>query len=189
MYFFIKGKIAEVLSKCIVLECGGIGYEIVVPNPFSYTQGSDETVYVHHYLRENEEMFYGFKTLDERTLFLRLLEVNGIGPKSALSILAGASVDEIVDAIDRADYAYLKKFPGIGIKASQQIVLDLKGKLKFSDVVNKNQSKFDDLSDALLTLGYSKKEVKACLEAQDFSLPLESILKSSIGMLSKKEIK
>ncbi len=185
MYYYIKGKITLVLSKYVVLDNNGVGYLIVVPNPFSFIKGEEATIYVYHYLRENEELFYGFKSEDERSLFLKLLDVNGIGPKSALSILAGASVKEIMDAIERDDHIYLKKFPGIGAKASQQIILDLKGKLKFDKNLNKNSSKLDDLTEALISLGYSRKDSRRVLECQDLSMSEESVLKSCLDMLNK----
>lgn len=185
MYYYIKGKVSCVLAKYVVLDNNGIGYIIVVPNPYSFIKDEDICIYVYHYLRENEEILYGFKTLDERSLFLKLLEVNGIGPKSALSILASATVNEILEAIDRSDHLYLKKFPGIGIKASQQIILDLKGKLKFNVSSNKNSNKLDDLTEALISLGYSKKDARRVLECQDLSVSEESIIKSCLDMLNK----
>lgn len=184
MYAYIKGVVEEIRSKFIVLDNSNIGYQIVVPNPYSFEKEEQVKVFIYHYIRENEEVLYGFKSSDEKELFLKLLEVNGIGPKSALSILASASCTEIMDAIERSDANYLKRFPGIGAKASQQIILDLKGKIKFN-AENKKGTKADDLIDALVALGYSRRDSINVINSSDLSLSDEEIIKGALTLLNK----
>ena len=186
MYSYIKGQIKEIEPKNIILESNNIGYEIIVPNPYSYSV-SDKiiTVYIYHYLKEDLELFYGFSKKEEKDLFLKLLSVSGIGPKSALSILASASCSEIIKAIDESNQAFLKKFPGIGAKASAQIILDLKGKLTLNKENNISSEKEADLLEALISLGYQRKEITNVLKEIDLSLDTSSIIKLCLLKLNK----
>ena len=191
MYAYIKGFISGINPKYITLENNNIGYEIVVPNPYNFIVSNQViTIYIYHYLREDQEVLYGFKTLEEKELFLKLISVNGIGPKSALSILASATVNEILEAIDRRDDAYLKRFPGIGLKASQQIILDLHGKVSFDEIdelgsgISSNQ-RIVDITEALTTLGYNKKDVNKVLKKIDFTQDDSTIIKQALKDLNK----
>ncbi len=187
MYSYIKGFISEVTPKYVTLENNNIGYEIVVPNPYNFIINNELiTVYIYHYLREDQETLFGFKTKEEKELFLKLISVNGIGPKSALSILASATVNEILNAIESRDDAYLKRFPGIGAKASQQIILDLHGKISFDDVSPLvSNSKANDLTEALTTLGYNKKDVSKALSKLDLTKSDSDIIKEALKLLNK----
>ena len=129
MYSYIIGKVTDISSNSIVLECNNIGYLIYVPNPFSYQIGNEYKVFVYNKIAEDEYSLYGFKTKEEYELFLRLISVKGLGAKLALPILATGSIAGIVDAIDRENILYLTKFPKIGDKLARQIILDLKGKI------------------------------------------------------------
>ncbi|MFA6692800.1 MAG: Holliday junction branch migration protein RuvA, partial [Acholeplasmataceae bacterium] len=129
MYAYIKGIITEIKPSYIVLDHEGIGYLILSPNPYSYQMGSEIKVYIYQHVREDIMALYGFHTNEARDLFIRLISVSGIGPKSAMSLLASDRIDDIVLAIEEGNIKFLTKFPGIGIKSAQQIVLDLKGKL------------------------------------------------------------
>lgn len=162
MYSYIKGTIKEIKPRNIVLENNNIGYDISVPNPYEYTLTEDVTVYISQQIREDSNTLYGFKTKEQKEVFLLLLKVKGVGPKSALAILAGAKSEEIIEAIDKSDVNYMIKFPGIGKKSAQQIILDLKGKIDFINDNNFNINKNPALIDSMLALealGYSKKEL------------------------------
>ncbi len=128
MFNYIKGKIGSYGPNYISLENNGIGYLIYVPNPYVYQEDKEYTVYIYSHVREDEFSLYGFRSEQERDLFLRLLNVKGVGPKLALPMLAG-SIDGIYDAIERENILYLTKFPKVGDKVARQIILDLKGKL------------------------------------------------------------
>jgi Holliday junction DNA helicase RuvA len=188
MYSYIKGIVTVVSPKNITLENNKIGYEIVVPNPYNFIVSDEEiTVFIYHYLREDQETLYGFKTNEEKDLFLKLIQVNGIGPKSALSILASASVNEIINAIESRNDAYLKRFPGIGAKASQQIILDLHGKISFDDLSSNFtiSGHAKDIEEALVTLGYSKKDVTKVVSKLDLTLDDSTLIKLALKELNK----
>jgi Holliday junction DNA helicase RuvA len=118
-------------------------------------------------------------------MFLKLISVSGIGPKSALSILAAGKVKEIAKAIEDRNDAYLRKFPGIGSKASMQIILDLKGKLVFEEDMVPVNSKSSDVEQALMSLGYSKKEVEKVLSKLDMSLDEGQLIKLALQKMIK----
>ena len=129
MYAYLKGFVKEILPNSIVLEVNDIGYQVFVPNSYDYKLEEFTTVYIHQAIKEDSNFLYGFRQKDEKEMFLKLLSVSGIGPKSALSIMASGTVNEIASAIEAGDSKKLTKFPGIGPKAASQIILDLKGKL------------------------------------------------------------
>ncbi|MFB6468011.1 Holliday junction branch migration protein RuvA [Cytobacillus sp. Hz8] len=175
MFEFIKGIIEFVGPEYIVIENQGIGYQIATPNPFSYSNlmGKNVTVYTYHYVREDVIALYGFHSREEKSLFTKLLNVSGIGPKGALAILASGVPEQVVQAIEAEDEAFLVKFPGVGKKTARQMILDLKGKLQnvvpdyFPSLFSSNldevkQLHNQELEEALLALkalGYSEKEI------------------------------
>lgn len=177
MYEFIKGTVQYVGPEYIVVENHGIGYQIIAPNPFHYSGqvGQEITIYTYTYVREDVLALYGFSSREEKLLFLKLLSVSGIGPKGALSIVAFGEPQQVVEAIENEDEAFLIKFPGVGKKTARQMILDLKGKLE--DVLpdyfpnlfyperghTETQSKkreFEEALQALRALGYSEREIK-----------------------------
>ena len=164
MYAYIKGKISEVNPTNIVVDNNGIGYEVVVANPYEYHLNEERTVFISQQVREDSNVLYGFSNKEQKKVFLLLLKVKGVGPKSALAILAGGTSEEIISAIENQDAVYLTKFPGIGKKSAQQIILDLQGKVDFSltNISSATKAVNNYLSDAILALealGYSKKEL------------------------------
>ncbi|MGX7111311.1 Holliday junction branch migration protein RuvA [Gemella cuniculi] len=163
MYAYIKGKVSEINPTNIVVDNNGIGYEIVVANPYEYKLEEENIVFISQQVREDSNVLYGFSSREQKKVFLLLLKVKGVGPKSALAILAGATSDEIISAIEKQDVIYLTKFPGIGKKSAQQIILDLQGKVNLNISTTVTESRTDIyLKDALLALealGYSKKEL------------------------------
>lgn len=184
MYNYIKGKI--VLNECnyIVIDNAGIGYQVFVANPFSYEIGEEYQIYLYNHIREDEFSLYGFKTLEEKTLFMKLINVKGLGPKMALPMLATGSVSGIIDAIDRENILYLTKFPKIGEKVARQIILDLKGKISISSDDNKNDS-FAELIEALEALGYKHGDIKKILPSINGELKLEEQIKEALKLLLK----
>ena len=185
MYSYIIGKVTDINSNNIVLECNNIGYLIYVPNPFSYQIGNEYKVFVYNKIAEDEYSLYGFKTKDEYELFLRLISVKGLGAKLALPILATGSIAGIVDAIDRENILYLTKFPKIGDKLARQIILDLKGKLNIEVSEELVNDETEDLIDTLTALGYKSSEIKKVVGQVDKSLSLEDQVKESLKLLLK----
>lgn len=170
MFEYLKGTVTAVLPNYIVVEVFGVGYQVYVANPYAF-QLTEQCVYVYQAVREDAITLYGFKTLDEKQIFLKLISVTGIGPKSALSILANGDVDGLVHAIESDNVAYLTKFPGVGKKTAGQLVLDLKGKLAVyqSDAHHVEKTSvshaiLDETAAALSGLGYSDKEINRVMK-------------------------
>ena len=183
MFNYIKGIVGSYGPNYISLENNGIGYLIYVPNPYVYQENKEYTVYIYSHVREEEFSLYGFRTEEERDLFLRLLNVKGVGPKLALPMLAG-SVDGIYDAIERENILYLTKFPKVGDKVARQIILDLKGKLVRNDDLFTNDG-LDELMSVLESLGYKKTDIKKILPQVDASLPVEQQVKDALKLLMR----
>ncbi len=185
MYSYIIGKVTEVMSNAIVLENNGIGYLINTPNPFSFEEGNDYKIYLYQQIKEDEHSLFGFKTKEEKDLFLKLIAVKGLGPKMALPIIATGSISGISDAINRENILYLKKFPKIGEKLAKQMILDLKGKLddiSSGDVVKDTS---EELREALIGLGYKDKEIKSIILKVDNTLNIEEQIKEALKLLLK----
>ena len=183
MYGYIKGIVTEIESSYIILENNNIGYLIYVANPYSYQVDNEYKVYLYTQIKEDEHLLYGFKEKDEKDLFLKLISVKGLGCKMALPILATGSINGIIDAIDRENILYLKKFPKIGDKVARQIILDLKGKLTPStnNIVNVNS----ELVEVLTSLGYKNPDIKKVVPNVDISLSLEEQVKEALKLLLK----
>ena len=126
MYEYIIGKVDSVNPGYISLDNNGIGYKIFVSNPYSFKETDEYKIYLYQYIREDENTLYGFKKEEERDLFLKLINVKGLGPKMALPLFSNGSIDGIIDAIERENILYLKKFPKIGDKVARQIILEVK---------------------------------------------------------------
>lgn len=185
MYNYILGSITDIESTYVVVEAGGVGYQIFTPNPYSFDVGNTYKVYVYQVIREDENSLYGFKTKEEKEMFLKLISVKGLGPKMALPILATGSISGIMDAIERENILYLKKFPKIGDKVAKQIILDLKGKISIAgiDVTSNNSNNHEELIEVLKGLGYKEKEIKGIIVKVDQSLSIEDQVKESLKLL------
>lgn len=184
MFDYIIGKITDIKSNSIVVENNGIGYLVYVANPYSFELNKEEKVFIYQQITEDSNNLYGFKSIDEKDLFLKLISVKGLGCKMALPILAVGSIEGIKDAIERENILYIKKFPKIGDKLAKQIILDLKGKLGVvatgSVAVEENE-----LYDVLLGLGYKDKEIKPVLVRIDNTLAIEDQVKEALKLLLK----
>lgn len=183
MYDYIKGTVVSINPGFITLDNNGIGYRIFVSNPYSFDINKEYKIYLYEHIREDENSLYGFKEEEEREFFLKLINVKGLGPKMALPMFSSGSLDGIIDAIERENILYLKKFPKIGDKVARQIILDLKGKL-----VSKNDIKVavdDELSEALLALGYKNSDINKVLPKIDKTLSIEDKIKEALKLLLK----
>jgi len=184
MYNYINGIITEINPKFVCIENNGIGYKIITPNPYTFILHTETIIYLYQKVSDDQINLFGFKTLQARELFIKLISVNGIGPKSANAILASGSVESITQAIDEGNAKYLQKFPGIGPKASQQIILDLKGKIEFEDVSIKTVNMLD-VEEALKALGYKQSEIKKLLPKLDSAKPTNELIKDALAMMLK----
>ena len=186
MYGYISGTIKDIEPSYIIIDNNGIGYQIYVPNPYSFILEKEYKVYTYSNIREDEYTLYGFKTKEEKELFLKLISVKGLGPKMALPMLATGSITMIEEAIETENINYLKKFPKIGDKVAKQVILDLKGKL---NVINtglfKREDHSEELSKALESLGYKQSDIKKITSKVNTSLSLENQIKEALKLLLK----
>lgn len=166
MYSYIKGTVIEIESDYIVVDNNGIGYCIYVSIPFDFKKGVDYTIYLHQQIKEDSQFLFGFKTKEQKLVFLKLILVKGIGCKTAIGILAVDDISRLVQAIENNNISYLKKIPGIGPRAAQQIVLDLKGKLGIIAIPGaiKENSSLEEASDVLIALGYNDLDVNRVIK-------------------------
>ncbi|AUJ26146.1 MULTISPECIES: Holliday junction branch migration protein RuvA [Virgibacillus] len=198
MIAYIQGKLTYIHEEAIIVDVQGVGYEIICANPFAFQdlENKDIKVYTYHHVREDAQLLYGFKNLDEKYLFTKLISVSGIGPKGAIAIMGSVHVGEFAAAIEREDEAFLTHFPGIGKKTARQIILDLKGKLTISTTVNEGQQKIDepfdntavqDAKEALKALGYSENEIKATLSklSHTGSETTDMLVRKALALLMK----
>ena len=185
MYDYIIGKITYIKNNAVVVDNNGIGYLVYVSNPYSFEINNEYKVYIYQHITEDENTLYGFKTIEEKDLFLKLISVKGLGCKMALPILAVGEINGIMDAIERENILYLKKFPKIGDKLARQMILDLKGKLEFIGVgISDDQINVEnELKEVLLGLGYKEKEIVPVLAKVDTSLPIEGQVKDALKLL------
>ena len=195
MIDYIKGQITELSPTEVIIETYGIGYRILISlQTYEGLNGKkDATAYIHHYLREDEELYYGFATKDERELFRLLIGVSGIGASTARMMLSSLTSEEIRNAIIAEDINKIKSIKGIGLKSAQRLILELKDKLmktelpKTSSVLPQNQAIIDAQS-IMLSLGYEDKEIEDALSkvistVEDCSNP-EEILRKALTCLS-----
>ena len=183
MYEYIDGIVTLTFVNYIVVDVNGVGYKVIVPNPYKFKENEKYRVFIYNHIREDEYTLYGFSSESERELFLKLLNVKGMGPKMTMPMLAGGSISGIVDAIDRENILYLKKFPKIGEKLARQIILDLNGKLVLSDEVSDNTN--EELVLALEALGYKTNDIKNIIVKVDSSLSIENQIKEALKLLLK----
>lgn len=200
---FINGKVDFVSPEFIVIDVSGVGYQIITPNPFLFQKNLYETikVYTYQYVREDVISLYGFETRQERSLFTKLLNVSGIGPKGALAILAAGQPQMIVQAIEDENEKFLVKFPGVGKKTARQMILDLKGKLhdlmsdlmpdlfepeKFIANTTAYSHELEEAMEALKVLGYAEKEInKVVPQLQNEELRTDQYIKKALQLLLK----
>ena len=195
MIDYIKGKIVERTPTDMVLECFGIGYKILISlQTYEALNGKDETkIYIHHYLREDEELYYGFATKDERELFRLLIGVSGVGAATARMMLSSLTTDEIRNAILSEDLNKIKSIKGIGTKSAQRLILELKDKVvkgegSESTVLFSSSSNpaVEEATTALVMLGFTKPNVSKAISAvlkETPSASLEELIKLSLKRL------
>ena len=191
MISFISGKIInKENNKICVLTSSGVGYEISLP-PFLFLElKNNQEVELNVYLavRENALDLFGFKDLNQKDLFLKFLNVNGIGPKSALHLLSLGTVEEISGAIARGDVAYLTKVSGVGKKTAERIVVELKSKMgEWGKGNGESESEqLGEVVDALTSLGYSKDEARQAVKGlSSEEKSSEKLLKQALKLLSR----
>lgn len=195
MIDYIKGQITELSPTEVIIETYGIGYRILISlQTYEGLNGKkDVIVYIHHYLREDEELYYGFATKDERELFRLLIGVSGIGASTARMMLSSLTADEIRNAIIAEDINKIKSIKGIGLKSAQRLILELKDKVVKGAGADNNvlfsstsNAATEEAVTALVMLGFTKANVTKAVTAvlkENPGASLEEIIKQSLKRL------
>ncbi len=186
----IQGVLVEKNFPQVIVSCNGVGYEIDVPMSTFYPlprAGEEVTLLTHLVVREDAHLLYGFMTAGERTAFRQLLKVSGVGPKVALSVLSGLSVDDLAAAVASDDSARLTKVPGIGKKTAERLVLELRDKLPKAVGATRGDGSAvgNDVANALLALGYNDREAQAAVKQLSAELPLADAIRQALKLLAK----
>ena len=180
----ILGKIVEKNPSVVIVDVGGLGYEVGIPvSTFSKLPQIGEKVllYTHLYIREDSHQLFGFLEEMERSLFGKLIKVSGIGPKVGLAILSTISPSSLIGYIEKRNTENLCQIPGIGKKTAERMILELKGKI---EAVSENTNDHEELLQALLALGYSEKEVRSTVSTIEYKLTIQEKIKKALKLLS-----
>ena len=190
----LSGTLLEKQPPQIVVDVAGVGYEVDVPMSSFYNLpaiGEKVALVTHFVVREDAQQLYGFLTQKERAAFRELIRISGVGPKLALSVLSGLSVDDLASCIALQEAGRLTKVPGIGKKTAERLLLELKGKL--ADALPQAggggthaTSVANDALNALLALGYSDKEALPALKQLPEGLSLEESIRQALKLLARK---
>ncbi len=186
MYYYLHGMVTMHIEDKIVVECNGIGFECLVAHPDDFPIGETMFVFTSHYLHDDEQYLIGFRTLEQRRIFLKLTSVSGVGPKTALSLLASTSVDRLKKAIDESDQSFLVRLPGIGKKTASQIILDLRGKLV--EAPSKETDAEVALAyDGLKNLGFQVREIdEAFSQIPERGLKVDEYMTRALRILNRR---
>lgn len=188
MIYSLTGLIVKLQHDHLVIEVQGIGYYVLIAKPDHFIRNEINHVYTYHVIREGDEFLVGFSNLLDKRIFEQLLSVKGIGPKTALGALSGASSEQIIQGINEGNIAFLKSLPSIGPKAASQIILDLKGKITFDTPRNaaKVDQKLSEVSDALKSLGFKMSEIdRALKDLSSEESSVEQLIKVALKKLGK----
>jgi Holliday junction DNA helicase RuvA len=187
----LRGKLTQKDPARVIVDVNGVGYEVYVPlTTFTALPetGSEVSIDIHTHVREDIIALYGFSTRRERMIFEKLMTISGIGPKLAVTILSGGSVEELVGAIKRSDLARLTAIPGVGKKTAERIILELKDKLQdFAEATQKSGIEADVMS-ALENLGFSRGIADGALKRAmngDRDPAFEVLFKRALQILTK----
>lgn len=205
MIAYLSGKLVEKEANSVIVETNGVGYEVMIPLSTFYDLGEPEeqvSLRIYTYVREDAFQLFGFKTVRERELFLLLISVSGIGPKSAITALSGMSADEIIGAIRQNNLARLNSIPGVGKKTAERLVIELRDKITKLSAASTAEMKaagiaapqisgedvYEDALSALVNLGYQRnaaeKSLKQAVE-DGTEMSVQKLLRKSLQLLAK----
>jgi len=203
MIAYLSGKLFEKEANLIIVDVGGVGYEVIIPLSTFYDLGEigeDVSLRIYTHVREDVFQLFGFKTVRERELFLLLITVSGIGPKSAITALSGMSADEIIGAIRQNNLARLNSIPGVGKKTAERLVIELRDKIAKLSALSSEEMKaegipqtsgddvYDDAISALVNLGYhvnsAEKALKQAMQ-EGTEMSVQKLLRRSLQLLAK----
>jgi holliday junction DNA helicase RuvA len=188
----ISGILLDKTPPLALIDCNGVGYECEVPMSTFYLLpqvGDKVTLLTHFVVREDAQLLFGFGTNQERLMFRQLLKVNGIGAKSALAILSGLSIDELIQAVSLQEAGLLTRVPGIGKKTAERLLLELKDKFTLDSALSIKGSGMasisQDVLNALIALGYNERESLNAVKSLDLNLTVNDGIKQALKYLSK----
>ena len=189
MIAFVNGIVKIIRNDRVVLDVHGVGYEVYLANALSQKMNEELFLYTYQHVREDAILLFGFIKEEDYEVFMRLINVKGIGPKTAQTMLSVCSGKEMIEAIENDDIKRLKSLPGIGAKTAGQIVLDLKGRfvsLETSDSPVSNPV-WTQVQDALLSLGYKTNQLtKVKKEFENTELGEDEMLRQALILLAKR---
>lgn len=187
----ISGKLAAKHPPQILVDVGGVGYEIQVPMSTLYqlpATGAEVVLLTHLIVREDAHLLYGFATEQERHLFRQLLKITGVGARTALAVLSGMSVTDLHHAVSAQDSGRLTKIPGIGKKTAERLLLELRDKLDVSVIMSSaapGARDANDIANALFALGYSDKEIAWAVKQLPSDGSVTEGIRQALKLLSK----
>jgi Holliday junction DNA helicase RuvA len=203
MIAYLSGKLFEKEANLVIVDVGGIGYEVIIPLSTFYDLGEigeDVSLRIFTYVREDVLQLFGFKTVRERELFLLLISVSGIGPKSAITALSGMSADEIIGAIRQNNLGRLNSIPGVGKKTAERLVIELRDKIGKLSAVSAEEMRaegipqtsgddvYDDAISALINLGYQRNAAEKALKQavqEGTEMSVQKLLRKSLQFLAQ----
>jgi len=186
----LTGVLAEKSPPQLLIDVNGVGYEVDVPMSSFYNLpalGERVTLLTHFVVREDAQVLFGFLTHDERATFRQLVKISGVGPRTALAILSGLSVNELAQAVSLQESGRLVKVPGIGKKTAERLLLELKGKLGDALVAptSAGNAAQADILQALVALGYSDREAAAALKSLPSDVSVSDGIKLALKSLAR----
>ena len=199
MISFVEGKIEYIYQDRVIINQNGIGFEIYIPKKMIsiLNTGEDVRIYTYMSVKEDNISLFGFNNIDEREIFLKLITVNGVGPKNALSILDNLGIDKLINAILKNDNKIIKSVPGIGEKLSKMICIDMASKINKLDIEidtkniendDKLQNIKNEVISALIQLGYQKKAALDMIKKVDIKEFNDEITSDRLLELALKNI-
>ncbi len=187
----LMGILGEKIPPQILVDCGGVGYEVLVPMSTFYmlpSVGEKTTLLTHMVVREDAQILFGFLSGEERDAFRQLIKISGVGPRTALGVLSGMSVNDLSQAVVSQEAGMLVKIPGIGKKTAERLLLELKGKMLggLTPLAGQRQgeSHDNDVEQALMALGYNEREARQALRNLPPGLGVSEGIKWALKALS-----
>lgn len=185
MIYFLRGKVALIDGDNVVLDVRDVGYSVLVSHANDFEVGQEVLIYTYNVVREDEQYLVGFQTLEEKNVFMSLIKVKGLGPKTVMGALSATTPKDVIAAIASNNVAYLKKLPGIGAKAAAQVILDLKGELTPGEKGNPDQ--YEEVYDALKSLGFKGAAIDRVLATiNEPGATSEEVLRIALSKLRTK---
>lgn len=185
MIGYLEGVIKNSQKNKVLIFTGGVGYAVFIPENHGLKENDKTNLFIHTHFRDNELSLFGFKTADELNLFEILINVSGVGPKTALNIFSNSTPDRIITAISDSNLLFFTSISGVGKKTGQRIILDLKSKLSKGDISLSKLEGDSELSQSLISLGFQKSEINSIISKIDTNSSTESQIKQALKLLGK----